>query len=108
VLKGVGHWRALGAVKSGLLRLILSNERNEIEAHYTNHLGIGQNSFEFVLDFGQFYAGDEKTALVHTRIVTSPFYAKCFSDLLKESLRRYEDINGPIPDEGPNATGVEP
>jgi len=73
------------------------NGLSEVEARYSNHLEIGQNSFEFVLEFGQLYGESEK-ALIHTRIVTSPFYAKQFSEILRECLRRHEEAVGPIPD----------
>jgi len=74
----------------------LSDAESNLEARYSNHLEIGQNHFEFLLDFGQLYGGPGKQPLIHTRIVTSPFYAKCFSGLLCESLRKYEEDNGSI------------
>lgn len=71
---------------------------SEGEARYSNHLEIGQNSFEFVLEFGQLY-GEGDTALIHTRIVTSPYYAKRFSELLRECVERHEAAVAPIPDD---------
>jgi hypothetical protein len=75
------------------------DDRVRGEARYSNHLEIGQNAFEFLLEFGQAYDSPEEKPLVHTRIVTSPYYAKHFSDLLLESVRRYEEQNGTIPNE---------
>jgi uncharacterized protein DUF3467 len=79
----------------------LGDEDGRIEARYANHLEIGQTPFEFLLDFGQSYEPGEQTVLTHTRVVTSPYYAKHFSDLLRESVRRYEERNGTIPDSEP-------
>ncbi len=70
---------------------------SEIEGRYANHLEIGQNAFEVILQFGQLF-DEAETAVVHTRIVTSPFYAKRFLELLRECVRRYE-TDAAIPDE---------
>jgi hypothetical protein len=75
---------------------------SEIEVRYTNHLEIGQNAFEFVLAFGQLYEQEER-ALIHTKIVTSPYYAKRFVELLQQSIQRHERTLGPIPDGEPGA-----
>lgn len=69
---------------------------NEVEGRYSNHMEIGQNAFEFVLAFGQLYDESEQP-LIHTRIVTSPYFARRFSELLQESIRHYEETVGPIP-----------
>ena len=66
-----------------------------LEARYANYLSVGNNSFEFLLDFGQFYP-ERDAPLVHTRIVTSPAYAKAFHKTIVESLDRYEQTYGPI------------
>jgi uncharacterized protein DUF3467 len=68
----------------------------EQEGKYTNYFKIGFNSFEFVLDLGQAY-DDSVRALCHTRIVTSPAYAKALMQLLAESLTAYERVHGVIP-----------
>lgn len=70
------------------------------EGKYTNYFKIGFNSFEFIVDFGQAY-DDTLRALRHTRIVTSPAYAKALSQLLADSLAAYERAHGEIPQIAP-------
>jgi hypothetical protein len=65
------------------------SESNPLEGKYANHFKVGHNAFEFVLDFGQSYMGDQEPQL-HTRIITSPAYAKAFSDTLQKSIVRYD------------------
>jgi hypothetical protein len=69
-------------------------------AKYANWFNIGHNHFEFVFDIGQFHT-EGRDSLVHTRIVTGPAYAKVLWELLSESIRRYEDSFGQIPNLGP-------
>ena len=79
------------------------NEGEKLMALYANWFNIGHNNFEIVIDFGQYYAEAEKP-LIHSRIVLGPAYAKALGRLLSESLRRYEEEFGEIPDateEGP-------
>lgn len=66
-----------------------------IEGRYANDIQIGHNAFEFVLDFGQQY-GSSLPAQVHTRIVTSPAYAKAFLQILTSSIALYESEFGAI------------
>ena len=68
------------------------------EGRYANYFRVGHNAFEFLLDFSQFYA-DSTEARGHTRIITSPAYAKALSEMLRESIRRYEEAFGPIEDD---------
>jgi Protein of unknown function (DUF3467) len=68
---------------------------DEAEARYANYFNVGHNAFEVVLVFGQFYEGNLQPQL-HTRLVTSPAYAKTLLDLLHDSLQRYEETFGPI------------
>jgi hypothetical protein len=65
------------------------------EGRYCNYFKIGFNPVEFLMDFGQLYM-EEGAALMHTRIVTTPTYAKEFSRLLASSVRDYEAMHGPI------------
>ena len=59
------------------------------EGRYANYFRVGHNAFEFILDFGQFYSEDQEANL-HTRIVTSPVYAKALLDTLRESIEQNE------------------
>ena len=60
-------------------------ESNPLEGKYVNYFEVGHNAFEFVLDFGQSYAGNQEPQL-HTRIITSPAYAKSFLETLGEPI----------------------
>jgi hypothetical protein len=62
---------------------------------YANYFQIGHNAFEFLLDFGQLFSGDQ-TEHLHTRIVTSPRQAKELLILLEKSLGHYETAFGCI------------
>ena len=65
---------------------------------YANYFEIGHNAFEFVIDFGQLYIG-ETEARIHTRIVTSPVYAKKLAEILHDAISQYEQDHGRISDE---------
>ena len=60
-----------------------------LEGKYVNYFKVGHNAFEFVLDFGQSYLENEAPQ-IHTRIVTSPAYAKALLETSRESLAQYE------------------
>ena len=62
---------------------------------YANYFKAGHNAFEVILEFAQFYEGDAQPR-VHTRIITSPAYAKTFLEVLRDSLETYESVYGPI------------
>jgi hypothetical protein len=62
---------------------------------YSNYFEVGHNAFEFLLDFGQLYPGDEK-ATMQVRIVMNPLHAKELTKLLGESVRQYEEAHGTI------------
>ncbi|MCP5007576.1 MAG: DUF3467 domain-containing protein [Planctomycetes bacterium] len=62
----------------------------EIEGRYANCFQIGQNEFEILIDFGQSY-GDKGEGGFYTRIVCNPFYANVLLELLKTSIKSYED-----------------
>jgi hypothetical protein len=66
-----------------------------VVARYANYFEIGENAAEFVFDFGQLYSEAEERQ-VHTRIVTSPPYAKALLRLLQESIDRHEQVYGEI------------
>lgn len=69
------------------------------EGKYANYFMVGCNAVEFVLDFGQLYSEGAEPQL-HTRIVTSPVYARAFLETLRESLDQYEHRFGIIRNEG--------
>ncbi len=75
-----------------------SQGAHPLNGGYANYFKIGHNLFEFILDFGQSYNEDEP-ALFHTRIITSPVYAKALFELLGESLGQYEQSFGSTLDE---------
>ncbi len=66
-----------------------------IEGKYANYFQVGQNAFEFLVDFGQFYS-DGRREHFHTRIVTSPLYAKELLRVLHEAIEQHEKSFGPI------------
>ncbi len=67
------------------------------EGRYANYFKVGHNAFEFVIDFGQYYPGDEGAEL-YTRIITSPFFAKKLLGTLAESIDHFELAHGVIED----------
>ena len=66
-----------------------------LEGKYANYFQIGHNAFEFLLDFGQLYS-DGREEHIHTRIITSPSYARELLKVLGESIEQYEETYGPI------------
>jgi hypothetical protein len=75
------------------------------EGKYANYLAVGHNAVEVLLDFGQFYS-DPGTLALHTRIITSPHYAREFSAILAEALDRYVQAHGPITAKDPDKGGL--
>ena len=55
---------------------------------------------EFVLDFGQFFQEGAPPSC-HTRIITSPSYARRLSLMIQESLAQYEQEYGRIAGDEP-------
>ena len=70
-------------------------ETGLLEGRYANYFKVGHNAVEFLLDFGQFYPESDKAQL-HTRIITSPIYAKALLEIIRESLDRYEQTFGAV------------
>ena len=71
--------------------------RPGLEGRYANYFEVGNNQAEFLIDFGQFYTQGEVPAF-HTRIVTSPVYAKALTRLLNDAVMQYEERFGLIDD----------
>lgn len=65
------------------------------EGLYANYFQVGHNAFEFIIEFGQYYPGNDEAELF-TRIITSPAYAKSLLDTLTASLKAHEKSFGPI------------
>lgn len=77
---------------------IKGQENGEIlEGRYANYFEIGHNAFEFLLDFGQLYFEDPGGRM-HTRIVTSPMFARQLAEVLNQALRQYEASYGRVAD----------
>jgi hypothetical protein len=66
------------------------------EGRYANSFQVGHNAFEFFLDFGQ-VSPESAEVRFHSRIIAGPVFAKVLAKLLQESLDRYEQTFGPIP-----------
>ncbi len=64
------------------------------ERRYANHLRIGFNQHEFLLDFAQAYHGQGD--VVHTQLVAAPAHVKQFMSLLQGCVADYEQRFGPI------------
>jgi hypothetical protein len=70
---------------------------DRLSGTYSNHLRVGWNAFEFLLQFGQFRENDAEAMSVNS-IVTSPAFAKAFFQTLRDSIAGYEKQFGEIPD----------
>jgi hypothetical protein len=75
-----------------------SRKDKNLLGRYANYFAVGYNAHEFILDFGQNYSETDPAEL-HTRIVTSPTYAKALSELLHQSICEYEKVHGSIEDD---------
>ena len=68
---------------------------NTIQGRYANYFRVGHNAFEFIADFGQSFSEDMPEQ-VHTRIITSPVYAKELLRVLQDAVEKYERTFGEI------------
>ena len=73
-----------------------TSQTGQLEGRYANYFQVGHNAFEFVLDFGQVDA-ERQTGRFHTRIITTPVYVRIMFELLQESIERYTQTFGAIP-----------
>jgi hypothetical protein len=69
-----------------------------LEGRYANHLKVGHNAFEFLLDFYQQFDENEEAELC-MRIITNPADAKAMLATLKEAVDFFEKNFGAISDE---------
>jgi len=72
-----------------------SSDSEQLEGKYANYFKVGYNAFEFVIDLGQLYS-ENGGAHLHSRIITSPIYAKALLETLQESIQQYERTFGVI------------
>jgi hypothetical protein len=72
-----------------------AQDAGQIEGRYANYFQVGHNAVEFIFDFGQYFPDSEQPHL-HTRIVTSPVYARALLQTLCRSMTQYEDEFGAI------------
>ena len=71
------------------------------ERRYANHLRVGFNRLEFLLDFAQVYDGDGE--LVHAQLVAAPAHVKAFAQLMQGCIDDFEARYGVIDTEAPAA-----
>lgn len=77
-------------------RIVPFRNAADKEGRYSNYFKIGHNTVEFLIDFGQYYPEGEPVRM-HTRIITSPVYAKALLDTLQSAVAQYEERHGIIP-----------
>jgi Protein of unknown function (DUF3467) len=70
-----------------------SDKTLRLQGRYANYFEVGLNQEEVVIDFGQAYGNRESVAF-HTRIITSPAYARDLALLLQKSFREFEPTRG--------------
>lgn len=73
---------------------------------YANYFEVGHNPYEFYVDFGQ-YDPQSQNVQMHTRIVTSPAYAKMMGETLTASVERFQREHGPIPSNSDEMDAME-
>jgi hypothetical protein len=71
-------------------------ESEAVSSKYANYFRVGHNAFEFIVEFAQLYS-EPPLDKVHTRIVTSPAYAKELLGVLQQAMDEYEQAFGSIP-----------
>lgn len=70
----------------------------KLEARYANAFRVGQNDSEFLFEFGQ-YDDAYDTERFHTRLVTSPRYAKAILMTLQSAIDEHEAVHGSLSDD---------
>ena len=90
----IGALRAV-TIALGLHLLGPPDFKESPEGKYANFFQVGHNAYEFIIEFGQLYQAEE-TPRVHTRIITSPAYARELLQTLQDALSEYgRSIKGP-------------
>jgi hypothetical protein len=64
-------------------------------ARYVNYFEVGQNAYEFLVDFGQ-YQPETQGVVLHTRIALGPTHAKLLAGLMSRALECHETEHGPV------------
>jgi hypothetical protein len=82
----------------------LDSDSDHFREMYSNLFKIGFNSAEFLLDFGRSFEDGEET--FHQRIITAPVHAKQLSHLLDQSVQKYEEKFGPMPESPESEEGT--
>lgn len=62
-----------------------AEDRAPLEGKFANFFRVGRNDYEIVIEFGQLYQGED-TPRMHSRIVTSPAYARALFETLRKAL----------------------
>ncbi len=75
-----------------------ASEPEPRERRYTNHLRVGFNRLEFLLDFAQAYDGSDE--IVHAQLVAAPAHVKQFAALMHGCVSQYEQRYGVIATDG--------
>jgi hypothetical protein len=65
-----------------------------LERHYANHLRVGFNRLEFLLDFAQVYEGSSER--VQAQLVAGPAHVKAFAQLIQGCIEDYEALYGAV------------
>jgi hypothetical protein len=73
-----------------------TDENGCLEGRYANYFKVGHNAYEFVIDFGQAYEDDARKERIHSRIITSPVYAKGLLETLRDAIEQHEANFGRI------------
>jgi hypothetical protein len=63
--------------------------QEDFEGKYANCFRVGFNAFEIVIDFAQ-CRPNTTLAMLHTRIIVAPAYARTLLRLLAETISTYE------------------
>jgi hypothetical protein len=96
-----------GAIANKGSHQMKAHKRTRVrEGKYANYFEVGHNAFEFYIDFGQYDPKSEKVEM-HTRIVTSPAYAKMMGETLSSSVESFEREHGPIPTNSDEVDAME-
>jgi hypothetical protein len=68
-------------------------KKNSLQGEYANYFRVGQNAYELIIDFGQYYSETEEAELF-SRIVTSPAYAKFLLKMLQDAITKHDRLHG--------------